>query len=140
MAGPKDQPSGATAIRLRTDLAFATGESRSGDGYPPYNVERLLGVSSHHIRITLAVAGFEESELDIQLTGDELTIRGRQAEKTGADYLFRGIAARQFQRIFKLAPGTDVLSARLGKGLLTIELRQPEPDQTVRKINISASQ
>lgn len=127
-------------MRLRTDLALGLAGTRSGEGYPPYNVERLLGVSPSRIRITLAVAGFEESELDIQLTGDELTVRGRQTEKAGADYLFRGIAARQFQRIFKLSPGTDVLSAHLARGLLTIELHQPEPDQTVRKINISASQ
>jgi Molecular chaperone (small heat shock protein) len=140
MTGSKVQPSRATVIRLRSDLALGLGENRGGEGYPPYNVERLLDGPPGRIRITLAVAGFEESELDIQLTGDELTIRGRQGEKVGADYLFRGIAARQFQRIFKLMPGTDVLSARLAKGLLTIELRQPEPDQTVRKINISASQ
>ena len=115
------------------------GLARGGDGYPPYDIERLLS-APERIRVTLAVAGFSLDELEVQIAGSELTIRGRQVDRPGAEYLFRGIAARQFQRIFMLAPGMEVLSASLSHGLLRIDLHQPSSEQAVRKINISTSQ
>ena len=110
--------------------------SRSGDGYPPYNIERLRG-AGEALRITLAVAGFSEEELDVLTEGPRLVIRGRQAERPGADYLYRGIAARQFQRVFTLAEGLEVRGARLGNGLLSIDLTRRESVTVVQKINIS---
>lgn len=115
---------------------------RPGDGYPPFNIERLLGdgTSDERLRITVAVAGFGEDELEVIVEADQLVIRGRQAERDEPHYLFRGIAARQFQRVFLLEAGMDVLSATLRHGLLSIDLVRPQSAQMVRKINISAAQ
>ncbi|PHP68725.1 heat-shock protein Hsp20 [Zhengella mangrovi] len=113
--------------------------AKSGDGYPPYNIERLHGaeISNVRLRITLAVAGFSESELDVSTEENQLIIRGRQQDDENRDFLHRGIAARQFQRAFMLADGMKVLSAELKNGLLAIDLERPEPERLVRKIDIA---
>lgn len=129
-------------------LGFESNDSvlaqiaRANDGYPPYDIERLrkTGGDPDRLRITLAVAGFSESELDISLQANRLVVRGRQADRADGDLLFRGIAARQFQRVFLLAEGMDVLGATLKNGLLSIDLVRPEPAQVVKKINISTAQ
>ena len=112
----------------------------SSDGYPPYNVEKLpqngAGVDGERLRITLAVAGFSTSELDLTLEDNELVIEGRQDEDSGREFLHRGIAARQFRRTFVLADGMEVSGAALEDGLLKIELLRPEPQRLVRKIEI----
>jgi HSP20 family molecular chaperone IbpA len=122
------------------DLERAVGRAKGGDGYPPYNVERMDPEDGlpERIRITLAVAGFKPDELNVTVEEGQLVIRGRQVEDTPKVYLHRGIAARQFQRIFVLADGMDVLSADLTHGLLTIDLARPEPQRVVRKIDIVA--
>ncbi|TIX07761.1 MAG: heat-shock protein Hsp20 [Mesorhizobium sp.] len=86
--------------------------AKSGDSYPPYNIERLSGADgmAERLRITLAVAGFAESDLDV---------------------------TRQFQRCFVLADGMRVIAAELKNGLLSIDLDRPEVERLVRKINIS---
>jgi HSP20 family molecular chaperone IbpA len=89
------------------------------------------------LRITLAVAGFTEDELDVTTEETKLIIRGRQVEQEPRDYLYRGIAARQFQRVFVLAEGMHVLGAGLKNGLLSVDLIRPEPPRGVKKINIS---
>jgi len=68
---------------------------------------------------------------------NQLIIRGRQGEPEGREYLYRGIAARQFQRTFVLADGMQVIGAELKNGLLAVDLIRPEPERMVRKINIS---
>jgi HSP20 family molecular chaperone IbpA len=110
----------------------------SGDGYPPYNIERLSvgNGAGERLRIVLAVAGFSRDELEISLEDSQLIIRGRQNGQVGSTYLHRGIAARQFQRTFVLAEGMEVLGASMENGLLTIELMRPEPQKLVRKIEI----
>lgn len=116
--------------------------ARTNDGYPPYNIEILRRAEpgeADRLRITLAVAGFSEAELDVSVDANQLVIRGRQTDRPEGDFLFRGIAARQFQRVFVLADGMDVLKARLHNGLLAIDLIRPEASQMVRKINISTS-
>jgi len=127
-------------------LGFETGASvmaqiaRSNEGYPPYNIERLLGGGPpERLRITLAVAGFSEDELDVSVQSQHLIIHGRQAERPEGTYLFRGIAARQFQRVFALSGGMNVHSAVLRNGLLLIDLIRPQEADMVRKINISTS-
>ena len=112
----------------------------AGDGYPPYNIERVAAAdgSGELLRITLAVAGFRREELDVTLEENQLTIRGRQSEDKARTYLHRGIAARQFQRIFVLAEGMEVKGAELRDGLLSIELVRPEPERVVRRIEIVA--
>lgn len=110
----------------------------SGDGYPPYNIERLPKVEgeAERMRITLAVAGFGRDELDVTVEENQLIIRGRQKDEDGRSYLHRGIAARQFIRTFVLADGMEVAGARLANGLLEIHLERPEPRRVIRRIQI----
>lgn len=110
----------------------------SSDGYPPYNVERIAALNGEGaLRITLAVAGFTRDQLEITLADSQLTVRGRQQEEVSRQYLYRGIAARQFSRTFVLAEGIEVKSAELSDGLLAIELKRLEPERQVRMIEIS---
>ena len=113
--------------------------AKSGDGYPPYNIERIRGTDggAEQLRITLAVAGFSESDLEVTIEESQLVVRGRQTEEEERDFLHRGIAARQFQRTFLLAEGMRVIDATLKNGLLSIDLDRPEPERLIRKINIS---
>lgn len=110
----------------------------SGDGYPPYNIERIQGngETPSKLRITLAVAGFTRSDLEVTLEDNQLTIRGRQEDDSEREYLHRGIAARQFQRTFVLAEGMEVTGAELENGLLVIDLQRPEPERIARSIEI----
>lgn len=110
----------------------------SGDGYPPYNIERLppeAGVGER-LRIVLAVAGFSRSDLEISVEDNQLIIRGKQNDQGRSTYLHRGIAARQFQRTFVLAEGMEVTGASMDNGLLAIDLARPEPQKQKRKIEI----
>ena len=114
--------------------------AKVNDGYPPYNIERLRAESEREtperLRITLAVAGFSDDDLEVLTEENQLVIRGKQAEQLDRDYLHRGIAARQFQRVFVLADGMQVLGANLKNGLLSVDLFRPEPSRMVKKINI----
>ncbi|WP_204113333.1 Hsp20 family protein [Shimia biformata] len=104
------------------------------DGYPPYNIEQT---SEFSYRITLAVAGFSESDLSITIEDRQLVIRGRNSDD-GQDrvYLHRGIAARQFQRSFVLADGVEVGEAIMENGLLHIDLTRAKPETVVQTISI----
>jgi HSP20 family molecular chaperone IbpA len=109
-----------------------------GDGYPPYNIERI-GRSENGpetLRITLAVAGFRREQLEVLVEDNQLIVRGRQEDDKERVFLHRGIAARQFQRTFVLADGIEVRSADLANGLLTVDLVRHEPDRLVRRIEI----
>lgn len=111
----------------------------ASDGYPPYNIERIARTETHPevLRITLAVAGFTQDQLEITLEERQLMIRGRQTDDRERVYLHRGIAARQFQRAFLLAEGMNVLGAELKNGLLCVDLARPEPERLIQKINIA---
>jgi HSP20 family molecular chaperone IbpA len=113
--------------------------AKSGDSYPPYNIERIgfAEGSPERLRITLAVAGFCDDDLEVTTEESQLVVRGRQREESERDFIHRGIAARQFQRTFVLADGMRVLTAELKNGLLSIDLDRPQPERLVRKINIS---
>jgi len=104
-----------------------------GDGYPPFNIEQ---VGDSGFRIALAVAGFASDDLSVQVESNQLVVRGRQADQPERVYLHRGIAARQFRRVFVLAEGLEVVSAALDKGILTIDLRRPTTLSEVRTIAI----
>jgi HSP20 family molecular chaperone IbpA len=109
--------------------------SKTADGYPPYNVEQL---GDNRLCITLAVAGFAEADLSVQVEGKQLVIKGKQTDEPGRVYLHRGIAARQFQRSFVLAEGIEVTRARLEQGLLHIDLERQVVEPEVRTIRILA--
>ncbi len=113
----------------------------SGDGYPPYNIERVARQdgAAEWLRITLAVAGFTRDQLDISLEDNQLSIRGKQQDDKAREFLYRGIAARQFARTFVLADGIEVKSADLSNGLLSIDLHRLEPERLVRKIEIGGA-
>ena len=107
--------------------------------YPPYNIVKL---SEDEYRITMAVAGFGEEDIEIISQDNQITVQGRQKEranKDGVTYLHRGIAARQFQRSFVLADGIEVMRAELGNGLLHIDLHRPRPEPQVRNIAINTT-
>ncbi|MSU89685.1 Hsp20 family protein [Rhodobacteraceae bacterium 2CG4] len=107
------------------------------DGYPPYNIEsRGEGV----YRITIAVAGFAETDLSITLESAQLVVRGKQEDDAHERvFLHRGIAARQFQRQFVLADGVEVAGAHLENGLLHIDLRKQTPESIVQRIKIGTA-
>lgn len=105
----------------------------SAEGYPPYNIEQI---GTNTLRITLAVAGFTESDLSIELEDNQLLVRGRQSDDTERVFLHRGIAARQFQRSFVLAEGIEIVGAELDNGLLHIDLVRPDPEPRVQKVKI----
>jgi len=108
--------------------------SKAGaEGYPPYNIEQI---GDDSLCITLAVAGFAQEELDIQLEDNQLTVRGKQKDDPTRVYLYRGIAARQFQRSFVLAEGIEVAGASLDNGLLCIDLKRLKTVSQVRTVPI----
>jgi len=96
------------------------------NGYPPYNIE-LTGEDRY--RITMAVAGFREDELELEVKQGTLRIAGKKGEEEGSrKYLYRGIAARSFERRFQLADHVRVEGASLKDGLLHIELVREIPE------------
>lgn len=109
----------------------------SGDGYPPYNIERKSNKKTGEaLRITLAVAGFSRDELEVLIEENQLIISGKREDENSTGYLHRGIAARQFSRAFVLAEGMEVDGAELENGLLSIDLSRPEPERIIKKITI----
>jgi len=95
-------------------------------GYPPYNIERT---DENAYRITVAVAGFGESDLNIEVKENALTVRGEKAaEDRKSEILHQGIAARAFERRFQLADHVQVTGAHLENGLLHIELVREVPE------------
>ena len=121
------------------ERAFERVARSASDGYPPFNIERIAPTAAapETLRIVLAVAGFTRAELEIVVEDGQLVIRGRQAEARDRVYLHRGIAARQFQRVFLLADGMQVAGAELAHGLLAVDLVRPEPQRRGRIIEIA---
>jgi molecular chaperone IbpA len=105
--------------------------------YPPYNIERT---GENAYRVTLAVAGFGEADIDIQAKESVLTVKGEKKdtkEENGRDVLYRGIASRAFERRFQLADHVEVTGASLENGLLHIDLVREIPEaMKPRKIAI----
>src|SRR5438045_3662664 len=99
-----------------------------GAGYPPYNIEKT---SDDAYRIVMAVAGFSEADLNITQKEGELLVTGHSAPNGEADkeYLYRGIAGRNFERHFQLADHVKVVGAKLANGLLTIDLQRELPEE-----------
>ena len=118
-------------------LDSVTGQA-SSNGYPPYNIEKA---GDNAYRIVMAVAGFAEAELNVTQKENELLVAGKsQANGNGeAQYLYRGIAGRNFERRFQLADHVKVSGAKLANGLLTIDLQREIPEEKKpRAIEIEA--
>lgn len=108
--------------------------------YPPYNIEKL---SEDDYRITVALAGFSEDDLDVSITDGVLIVSASNSQEKDEDvegrYLYRGIAKRSFERRFRLAETIRVVGASLENGLLTIDLHREVPEHLKpRKINIAS--
>jgi molecular chaperone IbpA len=111
--------------QLQSLLDSVTREA-SQPAYPPYNIERL---GENDYRITMAVAGFAEKDLSIEVKQNVLSITGKRTEPEGANYLYQGIAGRSFERRFQLADHVVVKGARLENGLLHVELVRQIPEE-----------
>lgn len=113
-----------------SDLFQSLAETDGGSNtYPPYNIEKY---GENQYSITMAVAGFNESDLNITTQNDSVTVSGQKEEKSeekDAEYLYRGIASRAFERTFQLADHMKVTGAELKDGLLRIELVREIPEE-----------
>jgi molecular chaperone IbpA len=108
----------------------------NSSAYPPYNIERT---DENHYRITLAVAGFGEKDLNIEVREGVLGITGKRDEGQKQSLLYQGIAGRAFDRRFQLAEHVEVRSARLENGLLHVELERVVPEEKKpRRVEINA--
>jgi len=113
--------------RLFDLLDSAAGFDADGVAYPPYNIERL---GDNEYRITMAVAGFGEDELKIDVKEQSLTVRGeKKADEKQRQFLHRGIAGRSFERRFQLADHVEVKGADLKDGLLHVDLVRNVPER-----------
>jgi molecular chaperone IbpA len=108
----------------------------AGNGYPPYNIERT---DETHYRISVAVAGFAEKDLNVEVRDGVLTLTGKREESDKQNYLHQGIAGRAFERRFQLAEHVEVRAAKLENGLLHIDLERVVPEEKKpRRIAINA--
>ena len=123
--------------RMGSLLDSALRSEKSAAGYPPYDIEVR---AENQYAITLAVAGFEQDELDIQVEKGVLRVRGKKAEDdTERSFLYQGIANRAFERKFNLADYIEVSGADLSNGLLTISLLKEIPE-TMKPKSIAINQ
>ncbi len=116
------------------------GQPENAQTYPPYNIERT-GEDAY--RISMAVAGFSDSDIAIEAHRNVLSVKGERKDETdgeGTEVLYRGIAARTFERRFQLADHVEVVGAKLKNGLLHIDLKRSVPEELKpRKIEIGKS-
>jgi len=124
--------------RLASLIDAATRSDNSQNTYPPYNIE---SVDDDHYRITMAVAGFAQQDLEIESKSNQLTVKGtKNSGDQKKQYLHRGIAERSFDHRFQLADFVRVESANLENGLLHIELVRELPEaMKPRSIEIRAA-
>ncbi|WP_026294684.1 Hsp20 family protein [Salinimonas chungwhensis] len=121
------------------NMIDAATQSEKQSGYPPYNVEVL---SETKYRITMAVAGFTQQDIDIEMLENTLTIAGKKAPKAAGaperTFLHKGISERGFERKFQLGDNVKVLGAELEHGLLNIDMERILPEaKKPKKIEIS---
>jgi molecular chaperone IbpA len=121
-------------FNLLEDNSRWAGEEHS---YPPYNIERT---GDDRYQIALAVAGFSPEDITITAEQNVLTVEGRKPEKAEHQYLYRGISARPFRRVFNLADHVQVTSATFQNGLLKIDLVREVPEaMKPRRIEINTN-
>ena len=111
-------------------------DTASDQGYPPYNIERS---DENNYRVTVAVAGFAEKDLSVDVKDRVLTVSGKREDGAKANFLHQGIAGRAFERSFQLAEHVEVKAARLENGLLHVDLEHIVPEEKrPRRITINA--
>lgn len=122
--------------RMASLLDSVSRSEQSQPAYPPYNIELT---AEDHYRISMAVAGFDQSEMNVEVEQNSLTVSGNRTDENQArTYLHQGIAARSFERRFQLAEHVRVDSAEFENGLLHIDLIREIPEAIKpRAINIS---
>src|SRR5271169_4528817 len=98
----------------------------TAQGYPPYNIERS---DENNYRVSIAVAGFGEKDLSVDVRDGVLTVTGKREEAQKPTYLHQGIAGRAFERSFQLAEHVEVKAAKLENGLLHVELERVIPEE-----------
>ncbi len=111
---------------LQRRLDSALRYAQANDAYPPYNIEKL---SDDAYRISIAVAGFGEKDLDVTVKEDVVVVSGKLDADRENSYLHRGIATRSFERRFQLADHVKVVDAHLADGLLEIDLAREVPEE-----------
>ncbi|WP_299730010.1 Hsp20 family protein [uncultured Endozoicomonas sp.] len=112
--------------QLLESMNGGQAQSAKNGGYPPYNIELL---DDNEYRITMAVAGFAEDELEIESREGALVVQGKKkADDTERKYLYQGIAERNFERRFQLADYVRVTGASMNNGLLHIDLEREIPE------------
>ena len=104
--------------------------------YPPYNIKKL---SDNKYVIEVAIAGFSQSDIEVTIDGNKLTVTGKTTDDAETDYLFKGIANRAFTRTFALADKIEVESAEMVNGMLKIALDKLAEISTVKKIEVKDS-
>lgn len=118
-------------------LVDSTLRQSNEDNYPPYNIERS---GDDHYRISLAVAGFGVNDIAVTAEQNALTIEGKKPEGNAREYLYQGIAARPFRRVFNLADYVQVKQASFQDGLLIIDLVREIPEaMKPRRVQIGTS-
>ena len=119
------------------DMLDQTSHLQANDTYPPYNIERA---DEDNYRISLALAGFSPDDVTITAEQNVLTVEGAKAQKPGNEYLYQGISARPFRRVFNLADYVQVKGASFENGLLKIDLVREVPEaMKPRRIAISGA-
>ncbi|MDP2575035.1 Hsp20 family protein [Vibrio penaeicida] len=117
------------------NLMEANNAKNSSGGYPPYNIEQK---DENNYRITMAVAGFSDEHLDITQKENMLIVRGERQAEEGKNYVYQGIAERDFERKFQLADYVKVVGATMENGLLHVDLEREIPEaMKPRKIAIN---
>ena len=119
------------------NMMEANSAKNSSGGYPPYNIEQQ---DENHFRITMAVAGFAEDQLDLTQKENMLIVKGERKAEEGKNYVYQGIAERDFERKFQLADYVKVVGASMENGLLHIDLEREIPEaMQPRKIEIGGN-
>ena len=107
------------------NMMEATSAKNTSGGYPPYNIEQK---DENHYRITMAVAGFSEQQLELIQKENTLIVKGERKEEESKNYVYQGIAERDFERKFQLADYVKVVGASMENGLLHIDLEREIPE------------
>lgn len=122
--------------RFGSLLDAALRANQATTSYPPYNIEVI---DDNRYDISLAVAGFDMDDLDIQVEKGVLTVRGKKEDSKDRQYLYHGIATRAFEQKFNLADYVEVTGARMHNGLLIISLVKEIPEaMKPRRIEIES--